>query len=161
MLNIINFTLNGENVEVAIDEKETLLDVLRNKCNMTSVKKGCEVGECGACTVLINGRAVDTCLYLAMWAKDKSILTVEGLMNKKTGELSKIQQAFITETAVQCGFCIPGIIMTAVEVLEYGRPFTRDELRKLISGHLCRCTGYENILNAIEKVMIEKYGLKK
>lgn len=157
MLNIINFKLNGEEVEVACDERETLLDVLRNRCNMTSVKKGCEVGECGACTVLIDGRAVDTCLYLAMWVKGKSVLTVEGLKDKKTGELSKIQQAFISENAVQCGFCIPGIIMTAVEILEYGKVYTRDELRKLISGHLCRCTGYENILNAIEKVLKEKY----
>ena len=154
--------VNGKPVEVAVDNRESLADVLRNKLGLTSVKKGCEVGECGACTVLIDGEAINTCIYLAVWADNKSILTVEGL-KEKNGELSIVQQAFIDEAAVQCGFCTPGLIMTAVEIVGKGKRYTRDELRKLISGHLCRCTGYENILNAVEKAIIltlEKNGVE-
>lgn len=161
MISVINMKVNGKPVEVAVDDRESLADVLRNKLGLTSVKKGCEVGECGACTVLIDGEAINTCIYLAVWADNKSILTVEGLKGKN-GELSIIQQAFIDEAAVQCGFCTPGLIMTAVEIVGKGKRYTRDELRKLISGHLCRCTGYENILNAVEKAIIltlEKNGV--
>ena len=151
MLNIVHMWVNGNEVELAVDPRESLLETLREKLNLTSVKKGCGVGECGACTVLIDGVAVDTCLYLTMWADGKHILTTEGLKGPN-GELNPIQQAFIDEAAVQCGFCTPGLIMTAVEIVGTGRKYTREELRKLIAGHLCRCTGYENILNAIEKV---------
>lgn len=162
MISVINMKVNGKPVEIAVDDRESLADVLRNKLGLTSVKKGCEVGECGACTVLIDGEAVNTCIYLAVWADNKSILTVEGLKGKN-GELSIVQQAFIDEAAVQCGFCTPGLIMTAVEIVGKGKRYTRDELRKLISGHLCRCTGYENILNAVEKAIIltlEKNGVE-
>jgi len=152
MLNIVHMTVNGKEVELAVDPKESLVETLREKLNLTSVKRGCGVGECGACTVLIDGVAIDACLYLTMWAEGKHILTTEGLKSP-TGELTPIQQAFIDEAAVQCGFCTPGLIMTGVELVESGRKYTREELRKLISGHLCRCTGYENILNAIEKVV--------
>ncbi len=161
MISVINMKVNSKPVEIAVDDRESLADVLRNRLGLTSVKKGCEVGECGACTVLIDGEAVNTCIYLAVWADNKSILTVEGL-KEKNGELSIIQQAFIDEAAVQCGFCTPGLIMTAVEIVGKGKRYTRDELRKLISGHLCRCTGYENILNAVEKAIIltlEKNGV--
>jgi len=152
MLNIVHMTVNGKEVELAVDPRESLVETLREKLNLTSVKRGCGVGECGACTVLIDGVAIDACLYLTMWAEGKHILTTEGLKSP-TGELTPIQQAFIDEAAVQCGFCTPGLIMTGVELVESGRKYTREELRKLISGHLCRCTGYENILNAIEKVV--------
>ena len=151
MLSIVHMWVNGNEVELAVDPRESLVETLREKLNLTSVKKGCGVGECGACTVLIDGVAVDTCLYLTMWADGKHILTTEGLKGPN-GELNPIQQAFIDEAAVQCGFCTPGLIMTAVEIVGTGRKYTREELRKLIAGHLCRCTGYENILNAIEKV---------
>lgn len=150
MLQTINLKVNGRPREVAVDIRESLADLLRNHLGLTSVKKGCEVGECGACTVLLDGRAVDSCIYLAIWADGKSILTVEGLTGPN-GELTPVQQAFIDEAAVQCGFCTPGLIMTAVELVESGKHYTRDELRREISGHLCRCTGYENILNAVEK----------
>ena len=156
MLKIIHFTVNGKKVELAVDERETLLDTLRNRLDLTSVKKGCEVGECGACTVLVDGEAIDSCIYLAMWADGKSVLTVEGLKGEN-GELSLIQRAFIEEAAVQCGFCTPGIIMSAVEIVGSGKRYTKDELRKLISGHLCRCTGYENILKAVERAVEETY----
>ena len=156
MLKIIHFTVNGKKVELAVDERESLLDTLRNCLDLTSVKKGCEVGECGACTVLVDGEAIDSCIYLAMWADGKSVLTVEGLKGEN-GELSPIQRAFIEEAAVQCGFCTPGIIMSAVEIVGSGKRYTKEELRKLISGHLCRCTGYENILKAVERAVEETY----
>ena len=156
MLKIIHFTVNGKKVELAVDERESLLDTLRNRLDLTSVKKGCEVGECGACTVLVDGEAIDSCIYLAMWADGKSVLTVEGLKGENA-ELSPIQRAFIEEAAVQCGFCTPGIIMSAVEIVGSGKRYTKDELRKLISGHLCRCTGYENILKAVERAVEETY----
>ena len=108
--------------------------------------------------VLIDGEAFNSCIYLAVWADGKHIRTLESLMGPD-GELSDIQQAFIEETAVQCGFCTPGFIMTAVEILETNRLYTDDELRKLLSGHLCRCTGYENILRAVKKTMYRRLGL--
>ena len=152
MLKIISMKVNGKQRELAVDVRESLADALRNRLALTSVKKGCEVGECGACTVLVDGVSVDSCIYLAVWADGKSILTVEGLQGEN-GELNPVQQAFIDEAAVQCGFCTPGLILTAVEIVGSGKQYTREELRKLISGHLCRCTGYENILRAVEKAM--------
>ncbi len=156
MFKTLTMTVNGSEVSIPVDERESLLDTLRNRLGLTSVKKGCEVGECGACTVLVDGEAMDSCIYLALWAQGKHILTVEGLKSP-TGELSPIQQAFIDEAATQCGFCTPGIIMSAVEIIGTGRRYTREELRRLISGHLCRCTGYESILNALERIVEETY----
>ena len=155
MMQILHMTVNGKDVEVGIDPRESLADTLRERLGLTSVKKGCEVGECGACTVLVDGTAIDSCIYLSVWAEGKSILTVEGLQDPDTGALSPIQRAFVEEAAVQCGFCTPGIILSAVEIVGSGKTYTRDELRKLISGHLCRCTGYQNILNAVERAVNE------
>ena len=154
MLKIIHVTVNGREREIAVDERESLLDTLRNRLDLSSVKKGCEVGECGACTVLVDGEAIDSCIYLAMWAEGKSVMTGEGLKSRE-GDLSPIQKAFIEEAAVQCGFCTPGIIMSAVEIVGTGKRYTREELRKLISGHLCRCTGYEKILDAVARSVEE------
>jgi aerobic-type carbon monoxide dehydrogenase small subunit (CoxS/CutS family) len=144
MLKIVKLQVNGEEHEIAIKPGDLLVDTLRNELGLTSVKKGCGVGECGACAVLIDGTAVNSCIYLTEWAQDKDILTVEGLRAEDNG-LHPVQTAFIEEAAIQCGFCTPGLIMTAVEIVGKGRRYTRDELRRLISGHLCRCTGYENI----------------
>ena len=154
---VVRFNLNGKDVEKVVDVRASLTDMLRNDFRMTSVKKGCEVGECGACNVLIDGEAFNSCIYLAVWAEGKHIRTLESLLGP-TGELSDIQQAFIEETAIQCGFCSPGFILSAVEILESGKEYTDAELRKLLSGHLCRCTGYENILRAVKKVMYRRLG---
>ena len=154
---LVKCNINGKDVEKMVDVRASLTDMLRNDYRLTSVKKGCEVGECGACNVLIDGECFNSCIYLAIWAEGKKIRTLEGLMSED-GELSDIQQAFIDETAVQCGFCTPGFIMTAVEILESGRDYTDDELRKLLSGHLCRCTGYENIFRAVRKTLDKRLG---
>ena len=154
---LVKCTINGKKVEQMVDVRASLTDMLRNDYRMTSVKKGCEVGECGACNVLIDGECFNSCIYLAVWAEGKNIRTLEGLTGEN-GELSDIQQAFIDEAAVQCGFCTPGVIMSAVEILESGRDYTDDELRKLLSGHLCRCTGYENILRAVRKTLDKRLG---
>lgn len=150
-------TVNGKSVEKMVDVRASLTDLLRDDFSLTSVKKGCEVGECGACTVLIDGECFNSCIYLAIWADGKSIRTAEGLLGAD-GELSDIQQAFVDEGAIQCGFCTPGFLMTALEILESGRLYTDGELRKLLSGHLCRCTGYQNILNAVKKTMYRRLG---
>jgi carbon-monoxide dehydrogenase small subunit len=135
-----------------VDERASLTDMLRGEFRLTGVKKGCEVGECGACNVLINGECFNSCIYLAVWADGKTIVTAEGLLDAD-GQLSEIQQAFIDEGAVQCGFCTPGFIMSAYEIVSSGKKYTDEELRKQLSGHLCRCTGYENIFRAVKKVM--------
>jgi aerobic-type carbon monoxide dehydrogenase small subunit (CoxS/CutS family) len=147
----INFTLNGKRVSTSVDVRESLSDMLRDDFGLTSVKKGCEVGECGACTVLVNGEVFASCIFLAIWVDGKDVLTVEGLVDVD-GNISDIQQAFIDETAVQCGFCTPGFIMSAEHLLRTGKRYTRDELRKELSGNMCRCTGYQNIINAGEKI---------
>ena len=154
---LLSCTINGKKVEKMIDMRASLTDVLRDDFRLTSVKKGCEVGECGACNVLIDGECFNSCIYLAVWAEGKEILTLEGLAGPN-GELSDIQQAFIDEAAVQCGFCTPGFIMSATEILQSGREYSDDEIRKLMSGHLCRCTGYENIFRAVKKTMLRRLG---
>ena len=154
---LVKCTINCKAVEKMVDVRASLTDMLRNDFRLTSVKKGCEVGECGACNVLIDGEAVNSCLYLAAWADGKEILTLEGLMNPD-GSISDIQQAFMDETAIQCGFCTPGFIITATEILSSGKEYTDDELRKLLSGHLCRCTGYQNIFRAVKKTMLRRLG---
>ncbi len=156
---LVTCTINGKKTEKMVDVRASLTDMLRNDYRLTSVKKGCEVGECGACNVIIDGEVFNSCIYLAIWAEGKSITTLEGLAGPN-GEISDIQQAFIDETAVQCGFCTPGFIMSAVEILNSGKFYTHGELRKMLSGHLCRCTGYENILRAVEKTMKKRLGME-
>ena len=157
---LLSCTINGKKVEKMIDVRASLTDVLRDDFRLTSVKKGCEVGECGACNVLIDGECFNSCIYLAVWAEGKEILTLEGLAGPNC-VMSDIQQAFIDEAAVQCGFCTPGFIMSATELLQSGKEYSDDEIRKLLSGHLCRCTGYENIFRAVKKTMLRRLGKDK
>ncbi|MDD2232464.1 MAG: (2Fe-2S)-binding protein [Sphaerochaetaceae bacterium] len=155
----ITFTLNHEKREEYIDPRASLSEVLRGEFSLTSVKHGCNVGECGACTVLIDGETFNSCIYLAIWADGKDVLTLEGLSDVN-GNISDIQQAFIDEGAIQCGFCTPGFIMSSLPIIESPRTFTRDEIRKQISGNFCRCTGYETIVNAIEKTANSRHKAK-
>ena len=153
-MEILHMTVNNKAVEVAVDPRESLADTLRERLGLTSVKKGCEVGECGACTVLVDGVAIDSCIYLSVWADGKTILTVEGLQNEN-GELSPIQKAFVEEAAVQCGFCTPGLVMSSTAFIEKhkGQPVTREEIRRGHAGNLCRCTGYDAIIAAVESCL--------
>jgi len=148
----IRCKINGLDIETVVDIRASLTDILRNDFSLTSVKKGCEVGECGACNVIINGECFNSCIYLAVWADGKEICTTEGLVSS-SGELSFIQQAFIDEGAVQCGFCTPGFLMSASEIINSGGEYSDEELRKQLSGHLCRCTGYENIFKAVRHLV--------
>ncbi len=155
---LVTCTINGEEKTCMVDVRASLTDMLRGEYGLTSVKTGCEVGECGACAVIIDGECVNSCIYLAIWAEGKHITTIEGL-NRPDGSLSDLQQAFVDETAIQCGFCTAGFLMEAECFLEKGKIYTDDELRRLLAGHLCRCTGYDNILRAVRKVMYQRNGL--
>lgn len=154
-MQLVRCTVNGRQIAEYVDVRESLLDMLRNRLGLTSVKKGCEVGECGACTVIIDGETIDSCIYLAVWAEGKNIRTLEGLMGPN-GELTRIQEAFVEEGAIQCGFCTPGFVMSATVLLERGEKLSREAIKKHMAGNLCRCTGYENIANAVEKVIGEQ-----
>lgn len=147
---VITCWVNGVKITKMVDVRASLTDFLRNDFALTSVKKGCEVGECGACAVLIDGESFNSCIYLAIWAEGKDIWTTEGL-TAKDGSLSVIQQAFVDEAAVQCGFCTPGFIVSATEIIHRGINYSIEELRKELANHMCRCTGYENILLAVKK----------
>lgn len=146
----LEFTLNGKMVMVDVPSHWTLLRVLREKLGLTGTKEGCGIGECGACTVLIDGRPVNACLVMAPKAEGRSVETIEGLGSRDS--LHPLQQSFIDHGAVQCGFCTPGILMSAKALLNENPHPTRDEVKEAISGHLCRCTGYQQIIEAIEGV---------
>ena len=149
----INLIVNQKKHTIEVDIRETLLEVLRDRLYYTGVKKGCSVGECGACTVLVDGLPIDSCIYMAVWADGKEVLTVEGL--EKNGDLSKVQKAYIEEGAVQCGFCTPGLVLTTTSLVNSGKKYSDEEIKREISGHLCRCTGYQKIFNATKKSLEE------
>jgi len=140
----IRFTLNGKEVEVKVKPNTTLLDLLRRKLKITSVKRGCERGECGACTVLIDNQPVNSCLVLAPQVDGKNVVTVEGIVEDE--KLHPIQEAFIETGAVQCGFCTPGIILTLKALFDINPNPSEEDIRKAIEGNLCRCTGYTKII---------------
>ena len=144
-------TVNGRAYEFDIDIRESLLDVLRDRLRFTGVKQGCSVGECGACTVLLDGTPVNSCIYLAAWAHGKTVTTIEGIA--QDGKLSPVQEAFVDEGAIQCGFCTPGLVLSTTAMVESGNTYTHDEVRRELSGHLCRCTGYQKIVDAAERAL--------
>ncbi len=147
----VNLTINGKAHALTLDPRSTLLDVLREHLHLTGSKKGCDQGQCGACTVLIEGRRVLSCLTLAVMKDGASITTVEGLA--RDGKLHPVQQAFIDHDAFQCGYCTPGQICSAVGLLNEGKAKTADEIRELMSGNICRCGAYPNIVAAIQQAM--------
>jgi aerobic carbon-monoxide dehydrogenase small subunit len=142
--------VNHQSRELDVRADERLIDTLREQLHLTSVKEGCGEGECGACTVLVDGEAVNACLILTYQARGKSVLTIEGLAGE--GTLDPVQEAFIRNAAIQCGFCTPGMILAAKALLLKNPSPTEAEIREAIAGNLCRCTGYVNILRAIESL---------
>lgn len=145
----VKLRVNGQNFEVFVKAKTTLVDLLRDELGLTGTNKGCGTGECGACTVLMNGSAVNSCLILAVDAEGAEITTIEGLAHE--GRLDPLQQAFIDEGAIQCGFCTPGMILVAKDFLEKNPQAQEEDYQTAISGNLCRCTGYIKIVKAIKK----------
>ena len=143
----IELNVNNQVYQLRVSPHETLLDVLRDRLRLTGAKRGCDMGECGACTVIMSGKTFYSCLVLAVEASDKPITTIEGL--SENGKLHPIQQAFIDNGAVQCGFCTPGMILSTKVLLDKNPNPTEEEIREGISGNLCRCTGYSKIVEAI------------
>lgn len=149
MIQVVKLHVNGVDYNLALDTRTTLVDALRDHLGLTGVKKGCDEGECGACTVLLDGDAIASCTYLAVEAEGHDIVTIEGLADPVTGELHPVQQAFIDCFAVQCGFCTPGMILAATALLNHYPDPTEDEIRDVMRGNICRCTGYTKIVDAI------------
>lgn len=149
----IRITLNGETVDVSFAPYKTLLEVLREDLNHTGTKHGCELGECGACAVLVDAKPVLSCLVLALECDGKSVLTVEGL--GADGKLHPLQDAFADLGAAQCGYCTPGILVTAKSLLDQNLHPSRDQIREALSGNLCRCTGYLQIFEAVEAAILK------
>ncbi len=151
MKRAISFTLNGDHVELEVEPHLTLLQLLRDKLELTGTKEGCGMGECGACTVLLDGKAVNSCILPAQEVEGKSVTTIEGLTDAQ-GNLHPIQKAFIEHGAIQCGFCTPGMVLSAKALLDENPKPTDEEVRNGIAGNICRCTGYLQIVEAIKSV---------
>lgn len=150
MKRLITLNVNGTDHELAVNPNQTLADLIRYDIGLTGTKKGCEAGECGACTVIMDGRPINSCLVLAVQANGRTILTIEGM---ETNEgLHPVQKAFVDKGAIQCGFCTSGMILSAKALLDRNTHPTESEIRMAISGNLCRCTGYQKIVEAIESV---------
>lgn len=153
MKHIIELNINGTNYELLVSTNNTLLEVLREKLGLMGTKRGCDLGACGACTVLIDGEAYLSCILLAVDAVDKEIVTIEGL---SSGELHPLQKAFMEEGALQCGFCTPGMVLTAQALLQEEESPTEETIRKKMAGNLCRCTGYKKVVEAVMSVQGQK-----
>jgi len=147
----ISFLLNGERRSIEVAPQEGLLDVLRNRLGLKSPKCGCDRGDCGTCSVMINGRTVRSCLVLAIEVDGQNLTTLEGLLEK--GELNPLQKAFLDKNSFQCGFCAPGMIMSATELLAKNKNPSREEIQEGLAGNLCRCTGYSPIIDAVLDVV--------
>ena len=149
MKRIIGFILNGETVQAEVEPSLTLLNMLRDNLGLSGTKEGCGMGDCGACTVLIDGAAVNSCIFPAMEVEGKSVVTIEGVADRE-GNLHPLQDAFVEHGAIQCGFCTPGFILSAKALLDENSHPTEPEIRMAIAGNLCRCTGYVKIVEAIK-----------
>ncbi len=152
---LITLNINGEDMDLRIAPTDVLADVLRKEAGLTGTKKGCGQGDCGACSVIIDGKAVLSCLTLAIACQGKKITTIEGIADQKTGEMNPLQKSFLNHGAVQCGFCTPGMIMSSYALLTRNPKPTRSEIRRALSGNLCRCTGYILIFEAVEACAAE------
>lgn len=148
----LNLNINGKTYTPEVDVRESLIDLIRYDLKLTGTKCGCSVGECGACTILIDGVPIDSCLYLAVWADGKEIRTIEGI-SPNAQDLSKVQEAFVEHGAIQCGYCTPGFIMTATALHENGARLDEAQIRKELSGNMCRCTGYQKIVEAVDELL--------
>lgn len=153
----VTLTINGERYELFIEPNVTLLDAVRDEARLTGAKEGCGTGDCGACSMIVDGRLVTSCLMLAVEADGAEITTIEGLA--RDGELHPLQRAFIERGAVQCGYCIPGMILAGKALLDANPRPTEDEIRRAIAGNLCRCTGYTKIVEAIAAAAEELQGV--
>lgn len=151
---LIELTINGEPYEIAVEAQETLLEVLRSHLGLTGTKEGCGTGECGTCTVLVNGEPILSCLTLAVDCQEMEILTIEGLDHG--GVLTSVQEAFLEQGAVQCGFCTPGMVLATTALLEANPQPSDEDIKTALAGHLCRCTGYNKIMEAIERAAAKK-----
>jgi carbon-monoxide dehydrogenase small subunit len=151
MKSTIHFVLNGNEVKAEVDHSWTLLQLVRDGFGLTGTKEGCGSGECGACTVLVDGTAINSCLFPAMEVESRIVITIEGVASE-TGELHPLQQAFMEKGAVQCGYCTPGMILSAKALLDRNPHPTEEEIRGSIAGNICRCTGYVQIVEAIKSV---------
>jgi carbon-monoxide dehydrogenase small subunit len=149
----LNFNVNGKDVQLVVDDSLRLLDILRDELGLTGTKEGCAIGECGACTVIMNGEAVNSCMILAGQVQNANVETVENL--EKNEVLSKLQDAFLDNGAIQCGFCTPGMLMSAKALLNKNPTPSEEEIKTALEGNLCRCTGYIPILNSV-KDAVEK-----
>ena len=154
----LNFNVNGKDVKLIVDDSLRLLDILRNKLGLTGTKEGCAIGECGACTVIMNGEAVNSCMILAAQVDGSEIETIENLERNEV--LSKLQDAFLDNGAIQCGFCTPGMLMSAKALLDKNQNPSEEEIKTALEGNLCRCTGYIPILNSV-KDAVKKINLVK
>jgi len=150
MAKLIHLTINDKEYDVAVEPNETLVDVLRYRLGLTGPKKGCGLGDCGSCTVIMDGDAVNSCLVLGVQAHQRKITTIEGL--ETDGELHPVQKAFIEHGAIQCGFCSSGMLLSAKNLLDKNPKPTEVEIRSALSGNLCRCTGYQKIVEAVKSV---------
>lgn len=148
MKQLIELEINGRVYEILVDPRDLLVDVIRKKVGLTGTKKGCGQGDCGACTVLINGEPVLSCITLAITCRGKKITTIEGLA-AEDGKLHPVQQSFVDHGAVQCGFCTPGMILSAKALLDRNPKPSEDEIKRGIAGNICRCTGYKKIIEAV------------
>jgi carbon-monoxide dehydrogenase small subunit len=152
----IELTVNGERISAVVPVRQHLVDFLRGDLGLTGSHIGCEHGICGACSVRVDGVVVRGCLMLAVQADGAAVETIEGITD--TGEIADLQEMFVTRNALQCGYCTPGMLMTAAELLKAGEPATREDIREFLSGNFCRCTGYHAIVDAVEATLTQRLG---